>query len=357
MDAEQLKQKIDGIRKTAVRLDNAVKENKKAKIAEQVKAKRKVLVEALQNDQESTLAEVISKGKILEKARLYLLDLDIKQTYNVDALTDAQRERLKDSFKTPKQQQVMNELGGIYNGIRDYTRFYVLLYRKMWEAKVAQLVQLCQMWEEADAMANTLTEIFYSKAQDVNRDPELELMEFAERFWSKRLRDNGIPPQVEKANSNGESHPKYRIVADIFVANGLYSKIRGYQRAALDNLELLRSAVEVLSDFVFSEIPLLTGGSIRPYSITLPLFTEGILDRPDQTMFLTEGTLKGYDKFFITSLKRRIDAGEEVPEEDVLRAVIPNYYNAEVLERNLRPAQDQLKKYLPDYYGKNSNMY
>lgn len=367
MDAEKLRKMTEDLRKTAVRLDRAITESDRAKRAEKARAKKQAKIKATDADPESAYEKIITKGKPLERASLLLRDFDLRGNLGVKILTDEQQARLKASFKTEKQQQICNEIGMFYNGLMHYTRFYLLMTRKMWQTEAGNLARLCQKWEDADQLAFSFTEVYYTqilplleRKQEEGYIPlsgdyagsEKAVRNFAHDIWPDNVREQGIKPKVEQWGVNENDKPIYRIVADVDGENGLYSKILKQREVAIDLLQLLRGAVEVLSDFVFSDVPLLTGGTIFPYNVILPSPTEKILDYPDAIDF---GLEKGMDKYFAYRLRQRKEAGEEITPEEEKRAVIPDYNQVHETDGMIRTAKEQLHKHLPDYYDPTRN--
>ncbi len=364
MDAEKLRKMTDDLRKQAVRLDRAITASERAKRAEKARAKKQAKKKAIESnpDQESVYEKTITKGKPLERASLLLRDFDMRGQMGIKLLTDEQQARLKASFKTERQQQICNEIGMFYNGLMHYTRFFLIMARKMWQTEAGNLARLCQKWEDADQLALSLTEVYYTqilplleRKQEEGYIPlsgnyggsEEDVKEFANNIWPDNVREQGIKPKVEQWGVNENDKPIYRIVADVDGEHGLYSRILQQRDIALDGMKLLRGAVEVLSDFVFSDIPLLTGGTIFPYNVVLPSPTEKILDYPDAIAFQYEN---GADKYFAYRLRQRKEAGEEITPEDEKRAVIPDYNQEHEDEAVIRTAKEQLHKHLPDYY-------
>lgn len=355
MDKEKLERKMAEVRETAVKVDRVLKEGKRRKKAAEAKAKEKT---PPTEEPEEMYERVILKGKPLEKAILYLRNFDLNMMLGRGILTDGQKTRLRDSIKTRKDEAILAEVGRVYNGLWEYTRFYLNTARKLWEVGAMQLLTYCQKWETADQLANTLTEVYYSQILPLSErgeetaDPHSEeaFTEYAEKVWPDLQIKQGINFKIEQTGTDEEGRPLFKIATDIDGEEGLYSKIIDSQDGAQTALNLFRGAVEPFSDFVFSNVPLQTGGTIFPYTTILPHMAEGILEYPDALSMTLEPEM---DKYFAYRLRQRKEAGETITPEEEKRAVIPDYNQADNVESFFYAAKRRLNKILPEYYDLN----
>lgn len=369
MDREKLEQMISETRERAVEVDRALKSAKRRKKAEEAKAeqtstkgKGKSKSKTLP-DPEEEYERIISEGKPLERAILYLRNFDMENVYSRGILTAGQKARLRETFNEESNRQVVAEVGRFYDGIFNYTRFYLLTAQKLWQAEANLLIIYCQKWEEADRLAETLTRTYYTQilpfVAKMEADGYTGESPYSEEAFKKYVsevwsidRKQGITPRVEQSGTDEEGRPLFKIVADVDGKKGLYSKILQTKESAENYLRLLRGAVEPFSDFMLSNIPLRTGGTLFPYTTILPHSTESMLDYPDGLISMREPAL---EKYFAYRLRQRREKGETITPEEEKRAVIPDYNQADDEEEYFFSARKNLYKYFPDYYDMNKD--
>ena len=366
MNKKELEKMVSEVREKAVEVDRALKSAKRRKKAEEAKAeqnstKGKTKEETLP-DPEEMYDRIISKGKPLERAIHYVHNFDLKNYLGRGILTEGQRVRLRETFKTEKQKAVLSEVGKIYDGLFEYSRFYLLTTRKMWEANAWELIALCQKWEEADRLAETLTRTYYTQIlpfvakmeeEDTGESPYSEeaFKKYVSEVWSID-RKQGITPRVEQSGTDEEGRSLFKIVADVDGKKGLYSRLIKKSEEAETTLSILRGAVEPFSNYLLTQIPLKTGGTIFPYTTILPNMAESILDYPDSIPAMTEPQM---EKYFAFRLRQRKEKGETITPEEEKRAVIPDYNQAEDVESFIFAGKRNLYKNLPEYYDINRN--
>ena len=356
MDRKKLEEMVSEIREKAVEVDRALKSAKRRKKSEQTTPTDN---DKNLPDPKETYERIISKGKPLERAILYVHNFDLKNYLGRGILTEEQRKRLRETFKTEKQEAVLREVGNIYDGLFEYSRFYLLTTRKMWESIAWELVTLCQKWEEADLLAETLTKIYYTQILPFVTKMECYTGEspYSEEAFKKYFsevwnidRKQGITPRVEQSGTDEEGRPLFKIVADVDGKKGLYSRIIKKREEAETILNILRGAVEPFSNYLLTQIPLKTGGTLFPYTTILPNMAESILDYPDSIPAMTEPRM---EKYFAFQLRQRREKGETITPEEEKRAVIPDYNQAEEVESFMFAGKRNLYKNLPEYYDIN----
>lgn len=363
MDKKKLEEMVSEVREKAVEVDRALKSAKRRKKAEEARAEQTTPTDNGKNlpDPEEMYERIISKGKPLERAILYVHNFDLKNYLGRGVLTEGQRVRLRETFKTEKQKAVLSEVGRIYDGLFEYSRFYLLTTRKMWEANAWELVTLCQKWEEADRLADTLTKTYYTQILPFVAKMEAEgytgespyseeaFKKYVSEVWSID-RKQGITPRVEQSGTDEEGRPHFKIVADVDGKKGLYSRIVKKSEEAETTLNILRGAVEPFYNYLLTQIPLKTGGTLFPYTTILPDMAESILDYPDSIPAMTEPRM---EKYFAFRLRQRREKGETITPEEEKRAVIPDYKQAEDVESFMFAGKRNLYKNLPEYYDIN----
>lgn len=342
MEAEKIKQQLNDIRKTAVDLDNALRDKERAKRFAKIRAKHQRKKDKIKEDPNSAYEKIIAKGTALEKALLELEDFYRSRKL----LTEDQQKRLRASIRTKRQEFVLQEIGTLSDGFMNYYKFYLLMTQKLWEADANYLGLLCQQWDMADHQAKTLTDIFYSKSYHAESDEDTQeaLLKLATEYWY-------TPDTMPKVVKSDEDD-RYRIIADVDGDGGLYSKIKQSKAVATSSLRLLRGAVEVLSDFAFTELSLISGGCILPYMTVIPPMVMNALDEPDKISY---NKVAGSKKYFAYNLRKRKEQGEQITPEDEKRAVIPDYNQVHEEEPQTRVAKRELAKYLSQHYDQNKD--
>lgn len=357
MDREKLEKMISEARERAVEVDRAIKSAKRRKKVEEASQKK----DPAKNlpDPQETYERIISKGKALERAILYLRNFDSENIYGRGILTAGQKARLRETFNPERSRKVVAEVGRFYDSIFNYTRFYLLTTQKTWQAEANLLITLCQKWEAADRLAETLTKIYYTQILPLSEKTEEGGGAYTEEAFKKYVSEvwnidpkQGITPRVEQSGTDEEGRPLFKLVADVDGKGGLYSKMMEIKSNAEDLLRLLRGAVEPFSAFMLSNIPLKTGGTIFPYTSILPHSAESILDYPDRLDSMREPEM---EKYFAYRIRQRREAGETITPEEEKRAVIPDYNQAEDDEDYIYSGKKNLYKYFPDYYDLNKD--
>lgn len=365
MNKKELEKMVSEVREKAVEVDRALKSAKRRKKAEEARAEQTTPKD---NDKtlpepEETYERIITKGKPLERAILYLRNFDMENIYGKGILTAGQKARLRETFNKESNRKVVAEIGRFYDGIFNYTRFYLLTAQKLWQAEANLLIVYCQRWEDADRLAETLTKTYYTQILPFIAKMEAEgytgespyseeaFKKYVSEVWSID-RKQGITPRVEQSGTDEEGRPLFKIVANVDGKKGLYSKILQTKESAENYLRLLRGAVEPFSDFMLSNIPLKTGGTLFPYTTILPNSAELMLDYPDRLTLMGEPEL---EKYFAYRLRQRREKGETITPEEEKRAVIPDYNQADEDEEYFLSGRKNLYKYFPDYYDMNKD--
>lgn len=340
----------------AVETNRSTKSAKRRKKVEEASKKRKPAKKTPNN--QKTYERIISKGKILERAILYLRNFDSENLTGKGILTADQKSRLREKFHTERSEEVLAEVGELYDSIFNYTRYYLLTAQKLWQSKATILLTLCERWEAADQLAETVTKIYYTRIlpltahQGEGAYSEDAFKKYVSEVWCIDPKQ-GITPRVEQSGIDEEGRTLFKVVADVDGEEGLYSEMMEVKSSAEDFLRLLRGAVDPLSAFLMSEIPLQTGGTICPYTTILSSATKSILESPGKISFF-ESDPK-VEKYFAYNLRHRREAGETITPEEEKRAVIPDYNQAEETEEYINSAKKNLYRYFPDYYDMNKD--
>lgn len=357
MNKKELEKMVSDIRERAVEVDRAIKSEKRRKKVEEASQKK----EPAKNppDPQEIYERIISKGKALDRAILYLRNFDSENLFGRGILTAGQKARLRETFNPERSRKVVAEVGRFYDSIFNYTRFYLLTAQKMWQADANLLIILCQKWEAADRLAETLTKVYYTQILPLAGKTEEGARAYTEEAFKKYVSEvwsidpkQGITPRVEQSGTDEEGRSLFKIVADVDGKGGIYSKMMKVRSGAEDLLRLLRGAVEPFSAFMMSDISLKTGGTIFPYTTILPHTAESILDYPDGLISMREPEL---EKYFAYRIRQRREAGETITPEEEKRAVIPDYNQAEDDEEYFNSGKKNLYKYFPDYYDLNKD--
>lgn len=353
MDKEKLEKMTSEVRQKAVEVDRALKNAKKAK----AKAQRTATAPSTPTDDEGdplNFNQTIESGTALQRALLYLSDFDAHNTFGKGILTKGQNTRLKESFKTQEERNILQEIGRFYDSLINYTKYLIGL-RKMWQTEAGNIALLCQKWEhydrEAEGWSAILKQLYKGSMTATNDNGEpidlhsaKAVEEFFRKFWQGDPKEATL--KAVQTSKDDEGRPLYRLEADVDIKGGLYSRIEEQQETAQGILDLFRSGSTIFR-LSLSDVPLQTGGEIFPYTALLPRNAEMILDHPDAISFMRDP--QG-EKYFAYRIRQRREAGETITPEEEHRAVIPDYNQATETPHGLDSAERHLRKYFPNYY-------
>lgn len=356
MDKKKMEEQISKVRKKAVEVDRAITEAKRARKAEEKRMEAQPQTPADESDP-MNFNKIIDEGDALRRAILYLSNFDARTTYKRGILTEGQFHRLKESFTTKKEREILNEVGLFYDALINYTKYLIGL-RKMWQTEAGNIALLCTKWEhydrEAEGWSIILQRLYEGSmiAKDTEGNPiDFHNPQIVETYFRKLWQ--GDPKEVElravETAKDEQGRPLFKLVADVDIKGGLYSKIEEQRDEAQYILELLRSGIEPFSDFLLTDIPLLTGGTLFPYTTILPRNAEAMLDYPDAIAFMHDP--QG-DKYFSYRIRQRREKGETITPEEEHRAVIPDYNQTHVNAHGTASAIRKLKEYFPNYYDR-----
>jgi hypothetical protein len=132
---------------------------------------------------------------------------------------------------------------------------------------------------------------------------------------------------------------------------GLYQAILKKQKEAEYHLQVLRSAVEPFSDFLYHDVTFADG------EVTLPLWfvpevTDRIMEYPDAVEF---GLDEANYKYFAYSILQRESKGETITPMDKKRAVIPDYNQVTEIPRHLNSNKARISKLFKNFIDTDGN--
>jgi hypothetical protein len=333
MDKDRLKKKLiretTELRRTAKAVQEAID---RAEMKERAEKSRPKYSSVKYDD-------TIKNGKPLHKAALLIKDWDSSKVYgrSVHILTQEQIDELEENImNSPECKAVLGQAYEIYNGAVEYTRLIVGL-RAQWQKVVAEMSRLLTRWSDLDNIAESMNSLYSNLVDKMGEAEAKSLME----------RVSFIYPDNTSVIFNQETQ-LYEADVD---TGGLYQAILKKQKEAEYHLQVLRSAVEPFSDFLYHDVTFADG------EVTLPLWfvpevTDRIMEYPDAVEF---GLDEANYKYFAYSILQRESKGETITPMDKKRAVIPDYNQVTEIPRHLNSNKARISKLFKNFIDTDGN--
>ena len=287
--------------------------------------------------------EVIQKGTALERAQLFIAQYDSKQSYSLTGaiLTEEQENLLREKIgRSPKAQKIYKELWTLGRECIDFGKTLQSL-RKQWQNSAAELATLCEEWRGYERQAALLTQMvkdWKSLKEPLSDEDILARLDNLHTMADNRERQMvyfQYIPEEEK------------VVANIDGDKTLWHYIQSAQASATYNLRAFKTALELFSDFAYSNVTLSTG-EVAFVLNQLPRIMENMLDFPDATIFQLDKNNLQFFSFHLRQL-REAGKGDTITPEMERKAVIPDYNQVEVIPEIQETIKENMRRTISAY--------
>lgn len=268
------------------------------------------------------LPEVL-KLPVIQRGRVYIRAMDRLQAYATGEppYTDKDVAKIRRSFASPTDRNVREELEWLYYDGMEYGKKLIGVQSE-WGRVATGLLCLCIREYHRDTMATGATEM-------------LRLGLFSKDFFDKVWSVSGQGPDIDTPKWNGEAY-----VFDTEQPGGLDEQIADKTQECKACIDMLKSAVSPLSQFLHSPLRLCNGEDVLPYDF-LPKVIREVVDNP---AFVEYSGIDYYKKWFADTIRARLAAGEQPTREEIRIARIPSYSEAQETEPYLENYSEFLRQ-------------
>lgn len=325
----KIEEQLSQIRQKGAALETAIQNKKEM---EQKERERKFATPSNSDEAEMQLppleeqlgmsmsqAEIIERGTLLQKTRLYYTLLDYEgyfgNPYTSTSLNEVWKS-LQASISTEQNKETIIQCVNEYNGLQEYGE-QMRYYFKRFQTSFSILARLLNLWDSYEREAQKLTATF---KRWKGKDPE-----GAEWFVNNILICSGDGEQWEGAclRFDWESEAfsvdvelKEKRYPDAPEEEGLLSKIQKEAASTAETLSDFKAYAVVAEEFIQK-------GTLHYMPISIQMCLENA-EEERYTRYIVKNL-----SFFRSEINYRRSKGETITPEEERRAVIPDYYEVE----------------------------
>lgn len=282
-----------------------------------------------------TKEEILEKGTLLQKRRLYIGSIDLSGYFEAkEQLTKEERTQIAASIQTQEDRRLSDICVKEYNKLSEFGKSLSFFYKRF-QTSYAILAVLLNKWESYEYTAKQLSTLY-----SIMKDAYIFITEEGQTIDSVEVypedtRNNLIQDLLYSNILDGAAlrfnKETENFYIDVDVAGGLYSQILEEAKSASKDLSDFKAYAIVAEDFIRKS-------KLQYMPIPIYLSLESA-ETERYTRYLVKNL-----RYFRSDLSQRKARGETITPEDEKRALIPDYYEVQPSKNVLIDCKQAIKE-------------